>query len=206
VLNKLKFFWQQSWLVIVASFCFGLLIAATNAALSEKIEQNRIEKLNRLMSGLLTQAQDFQKAADIRLRSPRGDSYQSAIYKALGSGGNTVGWAFKCSGSGFADEIVLVVALDAEADDFAGFATLKSNETPGFGDRITNDYFQDQFEQAPAEKLELVKSGDPAKKDDEIVAISGATVSSQAVVEIINKAITQLRSKFQEKGLTQNGG
>ena len=58
-MSKIKHFIQQSWLLIVASFCFGLLIAVTNAALSPRIRQNEINKRNHIVTVLLPEAKDF---------------------------------------------------------------------------------------------------------------------------------------------------
>ncbi len=203
---KIKYFIQQSWLLIVASFCFGLLIAVANAALSEKIEQNRIDKLNRLTRALLPEAENF-KALDteIEIESTRGKKEKVELYKAV-SEDECVGWSFNAAGSGFADKIELVVAVDKDFQKLAGFDILASNETPGFGDQIKYDYFRDQFKGAPAEELALVKTGEgrPEKIDSEIVAITGATVSSEAVVEIINNSITQIKNQMRDKRLIGN--
>ncbi len=203
---KIKYFIQQSWLLIVASFCFGLLIAVANAALSEKIEQNRIDKLNRLTRALLPEAENF-KALDteIEIESTRGKKEKVELYKAM-SEDECVGWSFNAAGSGFADKIELVVAVDKDFQKLAGFDILASNETPGFGDQIKYDYFRDQFKGAPAEELALVKTGEgrPEKIDSEIVAITGATVSSEAVVEIINNSITQIKNQMRDKRLIGN--
>ncbi len=202
---KIKYFIQQSWLLIISSFCFGLLIAITNAAWSPRIEQNKIDKLNRyLIGGLLPEAAEFELEAELEIESARGKKVKSNIYKALSSQGECVGWAFNISGPGFADKIELVVAVDGDFQKFAGFAVLASNETPGFGDQIKLPYYRNQFAGAPAEELELVRTGDAEKIDSEIVAISGATVSSEAVVKIINNAITQVKDQMQKKGLIGN--
>ena len=58
-MSKIKHFVQQSWLLIVSSFCFGLLLAIANAAWSPRIEQNRINKLNALAGRLIPEAKDF---------------------------------------------------------------------------------------------------------------------------------------------------
>ena len=50
---KIKHFIEQSWLLIVASFFFGLLIAITNATWSPRIIQNEKDKLNNLMKRLI---------------------------------------------------------------------------------------------------------------------------------------------------------
>ena len=204
---RIKHFIQQSWLLIVASFFFGLLIAVANAALSERIEQNRIDKLNRLTRALLPEAENFIALdTEIEIESTRrGKKEKVKVYKAV-SEDECVGWSFNAAGSGFADKIELVVAVDKDFQKLAGFDILASNETPGFGDQIKYDYFRDQFKGAPAEELALVKigEGNPKKIDSEIVAITGATVSSEAVVEIINNSITQIKNQMQDKRLIGN--
>jgi electron transport complex protein RnfG len=200
---KIKYFLQQSWLLIVSSFCFGLLIAIANAAWSPRIEQNRIDKLSRLMGDLLPEAESFELAAEVEVESGKGRRVKSDIYKALSEEGECVGWAFNCEGPGFQDKIELVVGVDKDLEKIAGFKVLASNETPGFGDKIKEDYFGNQFKGVPAGELELVKTGDDKKIDSEIVAISGATVSSEAVVDIFNTYIEKIREHLQTKGFVE---
>jgi len=202
---RIKHFVQQSWLLIVSSFFFGLLIAITSAAWSPRIQQNKIDKLNQLMGGLLTKAEKFELNTELEIQSAKGKKVKSSVYKALSDANDCLGWAFNVAGAGFADKIELVVAVDENFQTFAGYAVLASNETPGFGDCIKLPYYRSQFSGAPAGQLELVKTGDPEKIDSEIVAISGATVSSEAVVKIINNSITQIKEKMQKKGLLYNG-
>ena len=202
---KIKYFIRQSWLLIIASFCFGLLIAVTNAALSPTIEQNKINKRNRLVGALLPEAKNFKLSdAQIEIVSSRGKKEKVEVYKAVSEADECVGWSFNATGSGFADKIELVVAVNKNFQKIAGFDVLASNETPNFGDKIKYDYFRDQFAGAPAEELKLISVGEPKKIDSEIVAISGATVSSEAVVEIINNYITQIKEQMQKKGLIGN--
>jgi electron transport complex protein RnfG len=199
---KIKYFIQQSWLLIVAAFCFGLLIAVTNAALSPKIQQNKVNKLNSRAIELLPKAKDFIPiSSEIEINSPQGKKQKVTVYKAVSKQGDCIGWTFNASGPGFADKIELVVAVDSNFRKLAGFDILASNETPGFGDQIKNDYYQNQFDGAPAEELTLAKTGDPKKIDEEIVAITGATVSSQAVVKIINNSLIQVKKQLQQHGL-----
>ena len=198
---KIKHFIQQSWLLIVASFCFGLLIAITNAAWSPRIEQNKVTKINRLMNSLLPEAGKFELNTKLEIASAKGKKVKSNLYKAVSDQNECVGWAFNCEGPGFADKIELIVAVDKNFQKIAGFACLASNETPGFGDQIKLPYYRSQFAGAPIKELELVRIGNASKIDSEIVAVSGATVSSEAVVKIINNSITQIKNQMQEKGL-----
>ena len=205
-MSKIKYFLQQSWLLIVASFFFGLLIAVTSAGLSPRIRQNEINKRNRLVSLLLPEAKDFLPLDEqIEIQSRRGKPENIVIYRAVSEANECVGWSFEAVGSGFADKIKLVVALDENLEEIAGFDVLASNETPGFGDQIKNNYYRDQFKGAPAEELKLVTVGDPDQIDSQIVAISGATISSEAVVEIVSNFVTQVKEQMQKKGIIGNG-
>jgi len=206
-MSKLKYFVQQSWLLLVSSFFFGLLIAVTNAALSGRIEQNRIAKLNALTKALLPDAERFQPLdTNIEVQLPDGSKEKATIFEAFSSDGQRVGWSFNAHGTGFAGPIELVVAVDKDFQKLMGFNVLASSETPGFGDQIKSDYYRRQFINAPADKLMLVKTGSAAAIDSQIVAITGATVSSQAVVNIVNTFLTQIKNQMQEKGLIGNVG
>jgi electron transport complex protein RnfG len=204
--NRIKYFIEQSWLLIVSSFFFGLLIAVTSSGLSPRIRQNEINKRNHLASVLLPDAKDFiPLTKPIEIQSHGGKKENVEVYKAVSQSGEVVGWCFEAVGPGFQDKIKLVVALDGNLEKIAGYDVLSSNETPGFGDRIKNNYYRDQFKGAPAEELKLVTVGNPDKIDSEIVAISGATISSEAVVDIMNNYVTQIKEQLQKKGVTGDG-
>ena len=205
-MSKIRHFIEQSWLLIISSFCFGLLIAVTNAAWSPRIEQNEKDKLNNLMRGLISETKDFQIVIEgVQIPGKKGKITKTDIYQALDEGGKSAGFALVATGPGFADKIKLVIAVDTRCERFLGFKVLSSNETPGFGDRINEDCFGDQFKEAPVGDLELVKTGDAKIIDSEIVTISGATVSSEAVVEIFNAYIDKVKEHLQARESVGNG-
>jgi len=200
--SKIKHFIEQSWLLIVSSFFFGLLIAVASARWSPLIEYNEREKRNGLMEELIRDANSFEVALEaVEIPARKGKPAKTDIYKAVDEQGSTVGFAFIAVGSGFADKIKLVIAVDGRCEKFFGFKVLASNETPGFGDKIKKDYLGNQFKGAPAGELVLVKTGDDKKIDSEIVAISGATVSSEAVVKTFNVYIDKIKEQLRAKGL-----
>jgi electron transport complex protein RnfG len=206
--SKIKYFIQESWLLLFTSFLFGLMIAVADVAWSAKIEQNKIAKMNNLMKGLISDANAFEVVIkDANMPSDKGQTVKTNIYKALDEKGETLGFAFIATGTGFADKIELVIAVDVNCGKFLGFQVLSANETPGFGDRMKNDSFHSQFRGAPAEELSLIKIGDASKIDSEIVAISGATVTSTAVINIFNRSVVSVKEQLKQKGLiTGNGG
>lgn len=206
-MSKIKYFIRQSWLLLVTSFLFGLLIAVADAAWSTKIEQNKVEKLRSLMAGLISDANSFELAIkDANLPGDEGRLIKTDVYKAINKQGGCAGFAFIAAGAGFADKIELVVAVDARCERLLGYNVLSSNETPGFGSKMKDDSFRSQFTGAPAENLSLVKIGDAGKIDNEIVAISGATVTSTAVINIFNKSVISVKEQLQEKGLIAGNG
>lgn len=205
-MSKLKHFFEQSWLLIVSSFLFGLLIAVTNAALSPIIEQQKINKLNTLAGAMLPAAKNFVPLEEpVEMSTPRGKTYEVPVYRAQDANDRCVGWTFNATGSGFAGPVELVVCVDTAFDKIAGFDVLVSTETVGYGDRMKEDEFRKQFAGAPAGELTLSVTGDREKPDAEIIAISGATISSEAVVSAINDAATQIKAVLQKRGLISDG-
>ncbi|MFA7331469.1 MAG: FMN-binding protein [Candidatus Delongbacteria bacterium] len=121
-------------------------------------------------------------------------------YQVLDAQGQVLGWAVVGEGTGFADKIRLIVGLSPDLSQTVGLKVLKDNETPGLGTKIREGLFPDQFfgragRPAPVlgqTELKVVKS--PPAAPQEIQAITGATISSKAVVRIINASVQALRA------------
>lgn len=204
--NKIKFFIEQSWLLIVASFVFGSLLAYTNAAWKPRIEQNAIDKFNNEAIKMLSDAVKFETpeaVAGFKAQLGKGKTADANIKRAVNANNVCVGWAFIAQGPGFADKIQLVVTVDAKFEKLQGYGVLFSNETPGFGDKIKNDFYLDQFVGTPTTNLTLLKAGDATVIDETIIAITGATVTSDALVKIFNNYIPQIKAELESKGLLQ---
>jgi electron transport complex protein RnfG len=207
VLDNLKTFLRESWLLVTAALLCGLLLAATSAALGPRIELNKALKLTSLAGGLLPEAKSFLPLPEpVEVKGLDGKPESAVVFKAAADD-KIVGWAFKVVGSGFADKIDLVVAVDASFSRLAGYDVIASSETPGFGDQIKDAYYRGQFQGVPAGKFSLVGAGaaNPADVDSTIVAISGATISSTAVVQAMNHYLPQFKEQLQQKGLIANG-
>ena len=198
---RIKHFIQQSWLLIVSSFFFGLLIAVTNTALSGRIIQNEKDKLNNLMRNLIA-AESFKPVVEnVEITGPKNKILTTDIYKALDADKNIAGFAFIAAGPGWGGKIKLIIAVDGKCEKFYGFNVLSSTESPGIGSKISERFFASQFESAATNKFDLVKTGNPEMIDSRIVAISGATVSSEAVVKIFNVYIDQIKEKLRQEAL-----
>ncbi len=198
-MRSIKHFIEQSWLLITAAFLCGLLLALTNAALEPRIQRIEIGEMYDKMKSLMPQADKFEKVI------PQAEiaGNPTDVYEAIDKNKQVLGFSFVGTGYGFADQIKLVIAVNADASKLLGFDVLYSNETPGFGSRMTENWFRQQFVDAPTGTLELIKSGQADKEKDQILALSGATVTSTAVVNIFNNHIGALKKLLKEKGLIQ---
>ena len=158
------------------------------------------------MKALIEDASSFDVAISAaEIVGARGKILKTDIYRALDEGGEREGFAFVAVGAGFADKIKLVIATDGACEKFLGFKVLASNETPGFGSKIKEDYFSDQFIGAPAGQIVMLKAGEAEVINSEIIAISGATVSSEAVIGIFNTYIGAVKEKLNAEGLISDG-
>ena len=187
-------FLKQSWLVMLASLVFGLLVAGVHGRLKPLIDENAVKKRETQMRLLLPQADEFPEAK-ATYQNAEGNEVTRYYYRALSSSGELVGYALQVSGGGFADKVTLLVALDADMATLRGIAVLKSNETPGFGDKIKTDDFRARFRGVPADGgLIVVKGGTVGSGDEhEIMGITGATISSDAVKDIVNRGAAEMR-------------
>ena len=89
---------------------------------------------------------------------------------------------------GYNDRIVMFLNIDLKNKTIADLEIVKEEETPHYGGHIKKDWFENRFKGKAANlKLEIVKM--TAEKPTEVVAVTGATISSNAVVKGVNEAL-----------------
>jgi len=122
-------------------------------------------------------------------------------FQVLDAQGQVLGWAVIGEGTGFSDKIRLMVGVAPDFSRTLGIKILKDSETPGLGTKIREGSYPDRFfgrgGPPPSLKdgaLTVVKS--PPGAANEVQAITGATISSQAVVKIVNEGVSRLRARM----------
>ena len=75
-----------------------------------------------------------------------------------------------------------------------GYSVTSIAETPGLGMKVEDEDFYSQFEGKLVDAFNVVKNAPAA--DNEIEAISGATISSKAIANGVNAALTYFRSEL----------
>ena len=112
---------------------------------------------------------------------------ETKVYQIFDIDNAHIGWVIPAEGMGFADKIVLLYGLNADRSTITGMAVLDQKETPGLGDKIRDEEFTLKYKNKPAEQ-ELVVVKLPTAGEQNVEAITGATVSSRAVTTIINQS------------------
>lgn len=112
---------------------------------------------------------------------------EEVLFGGYDAQGRLLGYAIPSAGPGFQDTIRLIYGYRPDARRVVGMEILESRETPGLGDKIYKDaaFVGDFRSLAIDPRIEAVKRGTKAAVN-QVNAITGATISSKAVVRIIN--------------------
>lgn len=198
---------ERAWpmyraLVGIGMLC-GLLIVVFNEGTRGIIERKREAALEEAVSDVLagaTRYTSFALSADGRF-VPAGTSDGERVHAGFDDTGRLVGVAIEANGPGYADAIRLIYGYDPASEAIVGFRVLSSKETPGLGSRIARDPdFLASFEHLDARldasgehlrhRIEAVKQPSPSAPW-QIDAITGATVSSTAVGDIVDASASR---------------
>ena len=202
----------QAWLVLTLALCFGASLAGIQLTLAPTIEANKINETRQKVPELVLGAEMAQKMAeeDRALEimphtfdvEKQGKKTFYSVFEAV-SNGKLAGWVAKTRGQGYADKIELLIGLDPMVENITGLFVLDQKETPGLGNKIITQKWRKQFiKKDTRNPLVVVKKG--AKASNEIDAITGATISSKSVTNIINTAINDLKGPLAAKASTQH--
>ncbi len=145
------------------------------------------------------------EAAIFRVQ-PEAKNYQTVensgfeLYKVMNDKNENSGYVLVYEGNGFSGKIRLIAGLSEDLNKISSIEILDQVETPGLGTKIVEEPFRSQFIKLETNpKIEWKKGAEPTKPN-EIQTITGATISSKAVVSILNEGISRL------KKLRDNGG
>jgi electron transport complex protein RnfG len=192
----------QAWLVLLLASLFGFILAGVQATLGPKIETNKVNETRERVPEVVLGKSRARELSDgggslaIDSRSisvdKQGKTKIYNVFEARYPDGRIAGWATKVSGQGYADKIELLMGLDTKAENLTGIFILGQKETPGLGNKIEEDTWRGQFAgKSTSQPLRVIKGG--ASDSFTIDAITGATISSRAVTDIVNTSVNDLK-------------
>jgi electron transport complex protein RnfG len=178
----------------IAGAAAGLLVVAVYRATLPTIQKYEAAKeagAVREVLGAPTRWDTLYLQNGVLTKSPASSGDRKGLPKAyvgFDASGKTLGAAVTAQEPGFQEEVLLMIGFDPTSGRLIGFKVLDEKETPGLGDKIERDTsFVTQFpgRVAPLEGVRSRSEGDP----NQVQTITGATISSRAVVRIINHAV-----------------
>ncbi len=189
--------------LMVIGIASGLAVGITHQKTKDKIAQQMRQAQNEALRAVMPSETRIEE------RSGTGDlpsQYWVGLQDSL-----PVAYAFEAVSRGYSSDIKMMVGVDT-AGIIQGISILKQNETPGLGRRITEvpskryiwtgfgggnrqvePWFTEQFEGLDLdERIGIEKGGEwhaldaqqrqQLESDNEVTAITGATISTRAVV------------------------
>ncbi len=160
-----------------------IALVKVNDITEPKIEEEKEKEIEKMLKEYFPDIDKYEEDTDIE------------IFKVFSKDG-LIGYAFTTKASGYGGDIEILVALKNETI-LQGISIIKHSETPGLGAKITEKSFYGQFEGISIYDVELADDG------GEIDAITGATISSSAVVDAVKDSVKekmQLLKETEKKG------
>lgn len=192
------------FILLAITVIAGLALSAVYGMTKDTIAANQASANKAALMEVLPEASDFTVDDDLQAKiAAQGDTYgpdfggakiESAALGVDGSG-NAVGYAVTVFNSDSYDGgLTLVVGVKADGT-VTGISFTELHDTAGMGMRCGDPEFKDQFNNVKVSKFTLNKSGG-STADDQIDSVSGASVTSGAVVNAVNAALDLVSGKI----------
>ncbi|HSM36464.1 MAG TPA: RnfABCDGE type electron transport complex subunit G [Longimicrobiales bacterium] len=191
----------------------GLVIVLVHQWTEPRIQAHRARVLREAVYEVLAGPERYERAflvdGAFTTRTPAADtSNLERVYVGFDAAGRPTGIAVTGEAAGFQDVIRLIFGFDPSRGEVLGMKVLESKETPGLGDKIEKDSaFVAGFRGAAA-PLVGVKAANAGGAEGEVDMITGATISSRAVIDVINRRLDTLgapMTEFWERAVIAEG-
>jgi electron transport complex protein RnfG len=181
----------------VAGFFSGLVLVGVYIWSNPLILENQRVALERAVYKVLPGATTrkifvLQEGQLAPFQEEGGSLPTEAVFGGYDGDGNLVGFGIPSEGPGFQDNIRLIYGYNPTERTVIGMEVLESKETPGLGDKIFKDQdFVANFSALKVDPEVVAVASGKKSASHEVDSISGATISSKAVVKIINQGNEQ---------------
>ncbi|NNJ56021.1 MAG: FMN-binding protein [Bacteroidia bacterium] len=179
----------------------ALLIVFTFEQTLPVIAKNKAEALEKAIFKVVPNASSFKafQWSDKKFIEVDKSTEGELLYAGYNSENAFAGLAIQAAGQGYADVIRILYGYDVKSQKVVGFYVLETKETPGLGDKIEKEeHFLANFEGLDVSlndnstiknEIETVKQG-TKENAWEIDGITGATISSRAIGDILKESTT----------------
>lgn len=174
-MNKVKQILLPTLSLFLICFVTALLLSLTNHVTVDRIAELQRKAAEETRKQVLSSASVFEEET-----LEDGTAY----YIGKDADGNTIGYVFTTAKSGYGGPVTVMSGFDADGV-ITGVKVIDCSETAGLGLKAKEDWFTDRYT-GKTGALKVAKNA--ANAEDEILAITGATVTSTAVTDAVNQA------------------
>lgn len=162
--------------VFVIATIGAVLLSWVYSFTSPKIEEQKYETIKSAISEIFPDLNNFESISNFSNKDIGGGINIIDVYKVNLKDGS-LGYIIRAKFSGYGGKIESLFGYEGEK--CKGIYVLEHSETPGLGAKIAENSFRNQFVNKNLK--------DPFKVKSDVNAISGATISSNAVALAIKK-------------------
>ncbi|MBF0287671.1 MAG: FMN-binding protein [SAR324 cluster bacterium] len=200
----------------IAGFFSGLVLVSVYLSTLPIIEANKAAALKEAVFLVVPGCKSFKtlvmRGKKLVVQTNEGNTKQEKkkdaaekIFVCYDDTDKIIGFAIPGGEPGFQDLIKGILGYNADQKIIIGFEVLESRETPGLGDKIMkDDTFRANFKALAVEpEITVVKPG-TREANHEVETITGATISSKAVIRLLQKSMTRWRPVIADWVASQN--
>ncbi len=180
----------------------GLLLGAVYVVTKEPIELREQQEKEEAYQAVCAEAVSFQETDEITaaLKEQEEIFEEAGLTKveitecmaALDVDGSVIGYVMtSVSHAGYGGDIEIALGINTESS-VTGLEFLSIEETAGLGMNAQKSEFKDQYLGRLVEAFTVVKG--ESSSDEEIVAVSSATITSRAVTSAVNAGLAFVRA------------
>lgn len=183
-------------ITIVSGCLLGLVYEVTKAPIAQAQENAKQEAYRTVLADAAEfeadDTFDAAKAADVLLEAGYESDDITEVAAAKDASGEDMGYVITVtSHEGYGGDIQISVGILSDGT-VKGIEMLSISETAGLGMKATEADFKDQFKDKQVEKFTYTKSGEDG--DDKIDALSGATITTNAVTNAVDSALVYFQN------------
>jgi Na+-translocating ferredoxin:NAD+ oxidoreductase subunit G len=192
--------------IMLITLVSGILLGFVYEITKDPIAQAQEDAKQKAYQQVFTQADSFEEDADFTKEKAASflkekgieDSQIDLLVKALDKEKKIIGYVVNVTNhKGYGGDISFTLGVKADGT-INDYEMLSINETAGLGMKAKEDKFKSQFHQVKVDQLTVVKTK-PAS-DQDIQAISGATITSSSVTNGVNAGLLYIQSILAEGG------
>ncbi len=184
-------------ITVVSGLLLGVVYGITKEPIAQAQENTKQEAYRTVLSDASEfESVEFDADAAASLLSENG--YASDVITEIAEGtdasGETVGYVISVQSSEAYDGSLTLSVGIASDGTVKGIEMLEISETAGLGMKADEAEFKDQFKDKNVQKFTYTKTGEDG--DDKIDAISGATITTNAVTNAVDSALVYFQNEL----------